>query len=130
MDAVPATAQGADHGKRRGRGLHAQPYGTVDVPDRDGDTELGEGHRHERQVIALPGERRQLGLVRPLEELKRPLAEVRLGGGDPAAGKLLQHPVRVEHDMPDVRPGCHDRSLPMPALYVPLTLYLSLSRTR
>ncbi len=52
-------------------------------------------------MVALPGERRQLGGVRPLEELERPPPEERLGRGDPAAGKVLEHPVRVEHDMPD-----------------------------
>jgi hypothetical protein len=101
VDAVPAKAQGAHHGEGRGRRLHAQPYALVDVRDRDSDPELGEDHRQDRQVVALPGERRQLSLIRPFKELKRPLPEVRLGCGDPAARKVLQHPVRVEHDMPD-----------------------------
>src|SRR6185437_8806383 len=71
------------------------------VRERDGDREVGEDPRQDRHVVALPGEGRQVSLVGPLEELHRPLTEERLGGGDPAPGQLLQHPVRVEQHMPD-----------------------------
>jgi hypothetical protein len=79
----------------------SEPDRPVDLLQWRGHPEVGQCRLDQGEQVGLPGEGREFVVPDAAEELRRSLAQVRLGRGLLAAGHVLQHPVGIEQQVPD-----------------------------